>query len=284
MGHGICWQPPFYFSVFLRSVKPFVDPGKRRAENRRMLNVVFCFFVSNFCLFVVVFFVRDADTQNHCWTISCFSCCLPIDNSLLLLLLLLSIIPVTYGKIVIIKGSYEAGSKNDQKMNVLIGPDWRNLCNVDGLQQDKTSSPGYDHSTYWPHAVEEELQYFQKMEERTRRKVEEEKEEEEAKEAKEVEKVEQVEEQAKAAVAEQAAAAQVKDKASIEKEMTADDKGLTNDVTLTKTKSSEESREEPVPKEEQEGTSTVQLEPTRVQKMSSKNKSTTKEKTSGHWT
>ena len=26
MGHGICWQPPFYFSVFLKTVKPFVDP------------------------------------------------------------------------------------------------------------------------------------------------------------------------------------------------------------------------------------------------------------------
>jgi hypothetical protein len=58
LGHGICWQPPFYFSVFLRSVKPFVDP-------------------------------------------------------------------VTYGKVVIIKGSYEPGSYNDQKMNLIIGPDWR---------------------------------------------------------------------------------------------------------------------------------------------------------------
>jgi hypothetical protein len=93
MGHGICWQPPFYFSVFLRSVKPFVDP-------------------------------------------------------------------VTYGKVVIIKGPYEEGSVNDQKMTLLIGKDWREKCQIEGKKQNKISSPGYNHETYWPAAIAEENEYF----------------------------------------------------------------------------------------------------------------------------
>lgn len=95
MGHGICWQPPFYFSVFLRTVRPFVDP-------------------------------------------------------------------VTYGKVVIIKGDYSPGTKNDEKMNLLVGTDWRVKCCVDGKQQDKNSTPGYDHATYWPAAVAEEEEYFRR--------------------------------------------------------------------------------------------------------------------------
>ena len=97
MGHGICWQPPFYFSVFLKSVRPFVDP-------------------------------------------------------------------ITYGKVVIIKGSSEPGSANDEKMIMLVGKDWRKKCQVDGEQQDKSSSPGYKHATYWPAAVAEEQAYFEAQE------------------------------------------------------------------------------------------------------------------------
>ena len=33
---------------------------------------------------------------------------------------------------------------------------------MDGKQQDKHSSPGYDHATYWPAAVAEEEEYFRR--------------------------------------------------------------------------------------------------------------------------
>ena len=70
--------------------------------------------------------------------------------------------PVTYGKIVIIKGDYSPGSKNDEKMQLLIGPRWREKCGVDAPRQDKKSSPGYDHKTYWPALLAEEKAYFEK--------------------------------------------------------------------------------------------------------------------------
>ena len=70
--------------------------------------------------------------------------------------------PVTYGKIVIIKGDYSPGSKNDEKMQLLIGPGWREKCGVDAPRQDKKSSPGYVHKTYWPALLAEEKAFFEK--------------------------------------------------------------------------------------------------------------------------
>jgi hypothetical protein len=93
MGHGIAFQPPAYFSIFLKMIKPFVDP-------------------------------------------------------------------VTYGKVVIIKGDYSPGSANDEKMQLLIGPDWKRKCGVDQPRQGKKSSPGYNHKTYWPALLAEEQEFF----------------------------------------------------------------------------------------------------------------------------
>ena len=69
--------------------------------------------------------------------------------------------PVTYGKVVIIKGSYEPGSANDEKMIMLVGTDWREKCRVDAEKQDKISSPGYNHAKYWPAAIRQEQEYFE---------------------------------------------------------------------------------------------------------------------------
>ena len=69
---------------------------------------------------------------------------------------------MTYGKIVIIKGDYSPGSDNDEKMQLLIGPRWREKCGVDAPRQDKKSSPGYDHKTYWPALLAEEKAFFEK--------------------------------------------------------------------------------------------------------------------------
>ena len=69
--------------------------------------------------------------------------------------------PVTYGKIVIIKGDYSLGSENDEKMQLLIGPDWKRKCGVDCERQDPKSSPGYNHKTYWSALLEEEKTFFE---------------------------------------------------------------------------------------------------------------------------
>ena len=68
--------------------------------------------------------------------------------------------PVTYGKVVIIKGDYSPGSANDEKMQLLVGADWKRKCGVDQPRQDKKSSPGYDHKKYWPALLAEEQAYF----------------------------------------------------------------------------------------------------------------------------
>ena len=71
--------------------------------------------------------------------------------------------PVTYGKVVIIKGDYSPGSANDERMQLLVGPDWKRKCGVDQPRQNKKSSPGYDHQKYWPALLAEEQTYFEAL-------------------------------------------------------------------------------------------------------------------------
>lgn len=89
LGHGILYQPPAYFAVFLRAVRPFIDP-------------------------------------------------------------------VTYGKVVIIKGDCDPGSANDQKMCLLMGENWREITGINKPKQNDQSSPGYDHAVAWAAAVAED--------------------------------------------------------------------------------------------------------------------------------
>ena len=83
LGHGILWQPPAYFSVFLSACSAFIDP-------------------------------------------------------------------VTYGKVVFIRGEYGEGSDNDKTMRFLLGENWKQITGVDQPKVAEESSPGYDHARYWP--------------------------------------------------------------------------------------------------------------------------------------
>lgn len=56
---------------------------------------------------------------------------------------------VTYSKVVIVRGDYSPGTKNDDLMNLLIGEDWRVKTGVGGERETPKSSPGYKHDEYW---------------------------------------------------------------------------------------------------------------------------------------
>ena len=60
-----------------------------------------------------------------------------------------------------VRGTYEEGSKNDEMMKLLIGPDWRAITGVGGEKATPKSSPGYDHASYWPAACEEERAWLE---------------------------------------------------------------------------------------------------------------------------
>ena len=62
--------------------------------------------------------------------------------------------PVTRSKIVLVRGEYDPGSKNDTIMQSLLGKDWKAITGIDGEIFDVQSSPGYDHATYWPALAE----------------------------------------------------------------------------------------------------------------------------------
>ena len=64
--------------------------------------------------------------------------------------------PVTYGKLVIRKGSCDPGTANDEKLQLLLGENWREITGVGMTPVASGVSPGYDHSRDWPALVAEE--------------------------------------------------------------------------------------------------------------------------------
>jgi hypothetical protein len=59
----------------------------------------------------------------------------------------------TANKVIIIVGDYSDGSDNDKLLRSLIGDDWKALTGV-GQRTLPKCSPGYDHSQYWPFAMQ----------------------------------------------------------------------------------------------------------------------------------
>jgi len=62
---------------------------------------------------------------------------------------------VTVAKIVFLNGDTSEGSSNDLKMHTIVGPNWKDLLNVEKAPVVEGSSVGYDHSKVWPKVIKD---------------------------------------------------------------------------------------------------------------------------------